>query len=626
MRDCAITESVKVADTYGRMFGKGFEKRKKRRFSPHFFVPSDCDEYPYVVTTANADGGNDVLFNSIVDESLEDAICCFCGRRCDDGCGDVADDVYDRVRTAADICAPGKKIVIMTARRIPICVRRMSCKPCSRNHVLDLVFEGTDDMTDEQFEQWWDSLTTEQQEEQLAKVPQSVRDELAAAETADDDGYDEENDPNKMTANDLKKAAMSDDQVEKHARKAGASSGLQTAAIMATANTLEKKFKDRGAKKAAEIAGKKVAAKTATKAAAKAGGKSLIKSAGKKIPVVGTILGAGLAADRLLGRDKNGKLNAANWKNWLKAGGELTSGLVSNLPVIGTAASAAIDGAMAYDDFKDEVAQSKEKAQRLDAESGEQRTEQSAQQQKNPQQTVSAATGVGNPTAKKTVNAKKGASSAANVKIVDSDGLPVGQDVIDYYGVERLNKEPWLKDVVNPGDPDDENDAIDAYDMIHQAKQLKANRRSSETFVGGRLQEADENGGIAQSDSDYPIPQDELFKRKTYSAARNYINEKILPITKGYFEDEDWGHIHAVFDAVSDLGVNLNWGVRNDSFYSHGYHVNDRGVPDSKAYSFDIRYRNIIGKKMCLSGQVIACAAGTVEKPLGRYDIVFQLF
>jgi hypothetical protein len=91
------------------------------------------------------------------------------------------------------------------------------------------------------------------------------------------------------------------------------------------------------AAKAAPAAGKaaaSVTAKLVPKLVAKSAGKSLLK----KIPILGALAGAGFAVDRAIRGD------------WLGAGGEVLSGLASTVPVIGTAASLAIDaGLMARD-------------------------------------------------------------------------------------------------------------------------------------------------------------------------------------------------------------------------------------------------------------------------------------
>ena len=77
----------------------------------------------------------------------------------------------------------------------------------------------------------------------------------------------------------------------------------------------------------------KVAGK-GTEKAIEAGGEALAKSAGKKIPFVGAVIGGGLALKEL------------NEGDYLGAVGELTSGLVSMIPVFGTAASVAIDAGL----------------------------------------------------------------------------------------------------------------------------------------------------------------------------------------------------------------------------------------------------------------------------------------
>jgi len=93
--------------------------------------------------------------------------------------------------------------------------------------------------------------------------------------------------------------------------------------------TLKKELGEESAEKlVVKIAGK------GTEKAIEAGGEALAKSAGKKIPFVGAVIGGGLALKELSEGD------------YLGAFGELTSGLVSMVPVIGTAASVAIDAGL----------------------------------------------------------------------------------------------------------------------------------------------------------------------------------------------------------------------------------------------------------------------------------------
>jgi hypothetical protein len=87
-----------------------------------------------------------------------------------------------------------------------------------------------------------------------------------------------------------------------------------------------------------------VVSKLGEKSLGKLGAKSLGKGVLKKIPLLGTLAGLGFAVSRLMDGDVKG------------AGLEALSGLVSNVPVVGTMASIGIDGYLAkrdYDKTKD---------------------------------------------------------------------------------------------------------------------------------------------------------------------------------------------------------------------------------------------------------------------------------
>ncbi len=81
------------------------------------------------------------------------------------------------------------------------------------------------------------------------------------------------------------------------------------------------------------------AAKAGEKAAAKGIGKGLTKSLLKKIPIIGAVMGLGFGIQRAMQGD------------WLGAGGELVSGLVSTIPGYGTAGSIGIDAALVARDI-----------------------------------------------------------------------------------------------------------------------------------------------------------------------------------------------------------------------------------------------------------------------------------
>ena len=148
---------------------------------------------------------------------------------------------------------------------------------------------------------------------------------------------------------------------------AGGAALTGTAISSATESVAEKtatKTAEKTATKAAEKTATKAAGKSATKAAGKSVGKTAVKSVGKavgksfvkKIPVIGALFGAALAAERAFSGD------------WLGAAGELGSGLVSIIPGVGTAASVAIDAALLAKDLNDASGEIEENAEEVESE------------------------------------------------------------------------------------------------------------------------------------------------------------------------------------------------------------------------------------------------------------------
>ena len=146
----------------------------------------------------------------------------------------------------------------------------------------------------------------------------------------------------------------------KHIGKANIDSTLKFMQGKGSAKTLE--FvgdaidKIKGVDDVAKTALKKSAASTATRSAAKATAKNVTKAAAKKagttmgksflkkIPLLGMVISGGLAAMEIW----QGGLNA---RSIARAGAQLASGAASIVPGIGTAASIAIDVALAGEDI-----------------------------------------------------------------------------------------------------------------------------------------------------------------------------------------------------------------------------------------------------------------------------------
>ena len=107
-----------------------------------------------------------------------------------------------------------------------------------------------------------------------------------------------------------------------------------------------------------------------------------------------------------------------------------------------------------------------------------------------------------------------------------------------------------------------------------------------------------------------------LYNMKSKQGVKNYIYKKIHPLTKGFFNDTDWSNVQKVFDAVYDLGVDFTWWVKDGGY--EGFQC--------KKYNFNIKFTNIEGKTFDFDGLLTCSFCGTVDDPMSRYDMIFQLF
>jgi hypothetical protein len=93
---------------------------------------------------------------------------------------------------------------------------------------------------------------------------------------------------------------------------------------------------------------------------------------------------------------------------------------------------------------------------------------------------------------------------------------------------------------------------------------------------------------------------------KTRQALRNQIYKLIAPLTKGFFDDESWENVSRIWMALDAAGAQVT--ITKTQYQEL----------NSKTWSFDLE---AFGIK--LSGQLVACFCGTIEKPTSRYDICF---
>lgn len=97
--------------------------------------------------------------------------------------------------------------------------------------------------------------------------------------------------------------------------------------------------------------------------------------------------------------------------------------------------------------------------------------------------------------------------------------------------------------------------------------------------------------------------------------AVNKINEVLHRHTKGFFTDDSWAPVNAIWKALTDEGI--DWTLEGTQ-YDH----NRDQVPTSKTWKFKVDFVNEKARPVTIYGVVVASGAGTVEDPLSRYDLV----
>ena len=95
----------------------------------------------------------------------------------------------------------------------------------------------------------------------------------------------------------------------------------------------------------------------------------------------------------------------------------------------------------------------------------------------------------------------------------------------------------------------------------------------------------------------------------TRTAVKNKINKVLTDVTKGLHDDNSWVPVYKAFEEIRALGFDV---AITDSHYT----TDAEGHPDSKCWKFEVKF----GKKP-IFGIITAHGAGSVEDPLGWYDV-----
>lgn len=101
--------------------------------------------------------------------------------------------------------------------------------------------------------------------------------------------------------------------------------------------------------------------------------------------------------------------------------------------------------------------------------------------------------------------------------------------------------------------------------------------------------------------------------------ARKTVYTLLSQYTKGFFHDECWGPVNAMWKALRDAGI--DW-----STVSADYDTDNNGTPIAKRWKFTVNFVNDKGRITILHGTVVASGAGSVANPMERYDLVVMVY
>jgi hypothetical protein len=122
-------------------------------------------------------------------------------------------------------------------------------------------------------------------------------------------------------------------------------------------------------------------------------------------------------------------------------------------------------------------------------------------------------------------------------------------------------------------------------------------------------------GWIKQADNHSPENTGLALDGMNNAKAKKTVNNIIGPLSKGFFTDEYWEPVDAIFKTLSSN--NINWTLKNAD-YTHG----SDGKTSGKSWKFEVNFNNDKGRFTTLYGIIMAAWAGSIADPSDRYDLV----
>ncbi len=119
---------------------------------------------------------------------------------------------------------------------------------------------------------------------------------------------------------------------------------------------------------------------------------------------------------------------------------------------------------------------------------------------------------------------------------------------------------------------------------------------------------------------------DDPLHGKTKANASNWVHTKVDKLLKGFFTDEYWKPIQAMFKELDRLRV--NWVSTGARYHEERVTLSDGSsavVPVRKTWTFEIKFQNNRDKQVVLYGHLTAHGAGMPASPLDRYDLALTV-
>jgi hypothetical protein len=106
--------------------------------------------------------------------------------------------------------------------------------------------------------------------------------------------------------------------------------------------------------------------------------------------------------------------------------------------------------------------------------------------------------------------------------------------------------------------------------------------------------------------------------RKTQAV--KYLYKLIGRTADGFFRDESWRPIHAIFKIFRDNDIPYD--ITKAEYRQPDWPAR---MPTGKVWHIEIPFLNQRGRENIIYGTITAAGAGSVEDPLDRYDVTVVL-